>query len=65
MVHLQNVSKSYKNGVNALNDITIDIKDGEFVYVIGETGSGKSTFIKQSTKDTALPQWKIQKQRFV
>ena len=46
MVHLQNVSKSYKNGVNALNDITIDIKDGEFVYVIGETGSGKSTFIK-------------------
>ncbi|MBQ1341062.1 MAG: cell division ATP-binding protein FtsE, partial [Erysipelotrichaceae bacterium] len=45
-VHLQNVSKSYKNGVNALNDITIDIKDGEFVYVIGETGSGKSTFIK-------------------
>ena len=46
MVHLQNVSKTYKNGVNALNDITIDIKDGEFVYVIGETGSGKSTFIK-------------------
>ncbi|MBQ3375646.1 MAG: cell division ATP-binding protein FtsE [Erysipelotrichaceae bacterium] len=46
MVNLQNVSKSYKNGVNALNDITIEIKDGEFVYVIGETGSGKSTFIK-------------------
>ena len=46
MVHLQNVYKTYKNGVNALNDVTIDIKDGEFVYVIGETGSGKSTFIK-------------------
>ena len=46
MVHLQNVCKTYKNGVKALNDVTIDIQDGEFVYVIGETGSGKSTFIK-------------------
>ncbi|MBR2599685.1 MAG: cell division ATP-binding protein FtsE [Erysipelotrichaceae bacterium] len=46
MVHLQNVYKTYKNGVNALNDVTIDIQDDEFVYVIGETGSGKSTFIK-------------------
>ena len=34
MVSLQNVSKSYKNGVNAFNDITIDINDGEFVYKI-------------------------------
>ena len=49
MVHLQNVYKTYKNGVNALNDVTIDIQDGEFVYVIGETGSGKSTFIKVIT----------------
>ena len=46
MVHLQKVYKTYKNGVNALNDINIDIQDGEFVYIIGETGSGKSTFIK-------------------
>jgi len=46
MVHLHKVYKTYKNGVNALNDINIDIQDGEFVYIIGETGSGKSTFIK-------------------
>ncbi len=46
MVHLQNVYKVYKNGVNALNDVTLDIAEGEFVYVIGDTGSGKSTFIK-------------------
>ena len=46
MVHLQNVFKTYKNGVNALNDVTITIPDGEFVYIIGETGSGKSTMIK-------------------
>ena len=46
MVHLQNVFKTYRNGVNALNDVTITIPDGEFVYIIGETGSGKSTLIK-------------------
>lgn len=46
MIHLQNVYKTYNTGVNALNDISIDIKDGEFVYIIGETGCGKSTLIK-------------------
>ncbi len=46
MVHLQNVTKTYKTGVTALNDISLDIQDGEFVYIIGETGSGKSTLIK-------------------
>lgn len=46
MVELNSVSKKYPNGVNALNDITMQIHDGEFVYVIGATGSGKSTLIK-------------------
>ena len=46
MIHLENVSKVYKNGTNALNNISLDIEDGEFVYFIGETGSGKSTLIR-------------------
>ncbi|MGX8851874.1 cell division ATP-binding protein FtsE [Amedibacillus sp. YH-ame10] len=46
MILLENVSKSYKNGVHALRDINLEIKDGEFVYVIGPTGCGKSTLIK-------------------
>ena len=46
MVHLQNVYKVYKNGVNALNGVNLDIQDGEFVYIVGDTGSGKSTLIK-------------------
>ncbi len=46
MIHLENVSKVYKNGTNALSNVTLDINDGEFVYFIGETGSGKSTLIK-------------------
>lgn len=46
MIHLENVSKVYNNGVHALKDLTLHIEEGEFVYVIGPTGSGKSTFIK-------------------
>ena len=46
MIRLENVSKSYNNGVHALRDINLTIADGEFVYIIGPTGSGKSTLIK-------------------
>lgn len=43
---MNNVVKKYPNGVVAVNGITIDIKKGEFVYVVGPSGAGKSTFIK-------------------
>lgn len=46
MIELNDVSKEYSNGVHALNKISLKIEDGEFVYVIGATGSGKSTMIK-------------------
>lgn len=46
VIYLENVSKSYKNGVNALKNISLSIDEGEFVYIIGPTGSGKSTLIK-------------------
>ncbi|MEG1015770.1 MAG: cell division ATP-binding protein FtsE [Bacilli bacterium] len=46
LIELKNVYKQYKNGVNALNDFSIEIEKGEFVFVIGSSGSGKSTFIK-------------------
>ena len=46
MIKLENVTKVYKTGVRAVNNMSIDIGPGEFVYVIGPTGAGKSTFIK-------------------
>lgn len=46
MIKLENVTKTYKTGVRAINDLSVDIGPGEFVYVIGPTGAGKSTFIK-------------------
>ena len=45
-IELKNVYKVYKNGVTALADLSLSINKGEFVFVIGSSGSGKSTFIK-------------------
>jgi cell division transport system ATP-binding protein len=46
LINLKSVSKKYKNGVNAIYDLDLKIKKGEFVFIIGGTGSGKSTLIK-------------------
>ena len=46
MITLDNVSKSYSTGAPALNGISLHIEEGEFVFVVGDSGSGKSTFIK-------------------
>ena len=46
LITLKNVTKKYKNGVTAIYDLNLKIKKGEFVFVIGGSGSGKSTFIK-------------------
>ncbi|MDD2377388.1 MAG: cell division ATP-binding protein FtsE [Bacilli bacterium] len=45
-INVKNVKKTYKNGVTALYDLSLKIEKGEFVFVIGSTGCGKSTFIK-------------------
>ena len=46
MIKLEGVTKVYKTGVRAVNDMNLNIDAGEFVYVIGPTGAGQSTFIK-------------------
>jgi len=51
MIEMKGVTKKYPNGVIAANDITIRIKQGEFVYVVGPSGAGKSTFIKMMYRE--------------
>ena len=46
LIELKNIEKRYKNGVTALCNVNVEIGRGEFVFVIGASGSGKSTFIK-------------------
>ena len=46
LIRMRNVNKTYKTGVTAIYDLNLDIKKGEFVFIIGSTGCGKITLIK-------------------
>ena len=49
MIDLIEVTKEYETGTHALNGIDLHIDDGEFVFLVGQSGSGKSTMIKLLT----------------
>lgn len=46
MIHFKKVSKIYPGDVVALKDVTLEIKPGEFVSIVGHSGAGKTTLIK-------------------
>ena len=74
MIKLENVSLVFQGGSVALSNISTEIKEGDFVYLIGLSGSGKSSFLKLLYRDmyptkgiidvvdmevSSLPKWKI------
>lgn len=59
MIEFKNVSKLYDNNVKALSDVNVRIESGEFVFLVGASGAGKSTFIKMLLKEIEPSNGKI------
>src|SRR5690606_18445253 len=74
MIKLENVSKIYKGNVVALSDASLEVNRGEFVFLVGASGSGKSTFLRLINREehpeqgriyvagkdiASLPSWKV------
>ncbi len=59
MIKLIDVSKEYSNGVKALSNINLEIKKGEFVFLVGSSGAGKSTLIKLLLKEEEVSEGRI------
>ena len=51
MIHMNNVTKVYPNGSTGVENINLHINKGEFVFIVGDCGSGKSTLIKLIMKE--------------
>ena len=60
MVHLSDVSMTYKAGTHAADHLSMDIQDGEFVFLVGQSGSGKTTIIKLLTGEVRADEGEIE-----
>ena len=59
MIEFKSVTKVYDNDVLALSDVNIKIDKGDFVFLVGSSGSGKSTFIKSLLKEVDVTEGNI------
>ncbi len=58
MIKFENVTKSFGR-INALNNVSFEIKDGEFVFLTGPSGAGKTTILKMILRDTLPDSGKV------
>lgn len=59
MIEFRNVSVTYPRGVEALRDVNLSIDTGEFAFIVGPTGTGKSTLLKLVYREEAPTQGQV------
>lgn len=59
MIRLNRVAKVYDGGIVAVRDIDMDVRRGEFVFLVGPSGSGKSTLIRMCLREEKVTKGKI------
>ena len=59
VIRMSHVKKTYKTGVTAIYDLNLNIEKGDFVFIIGSTGCGKSTLIKMLYREEKPTSGKI------
>lgn len=59
MIKFESVTKKYPSGKIALENITLEIKDGEFLFIVGPSGAGKSTLLRLLTRELTPTSGKI------
>ena len=60
MIKINNVSKEYVQGVKVVNNLNLEIKDGEIFGFLGPNGAGKTTTLKMMTGVTSITEGKIE-----